>query len=701
MQKIRVKTKTGGYRFIKTYECYEFINEVDIAPLIADSFRVNNKGVNVYNKPITFDIETSYKDYGTAEQPDRFTFMYIWQVCIEGIVVIGRYWDEWLDLLRYLYDSLEVSSESPVFIFVHNLAYEFGFIKGRLPIKDTFARQNHHPLSVKLGGDFDGLEFRCSYSVSNNSLSNVAKDTLLCPFFKQPDFDYGKLRLPTEPLTATELRYCVVDPVIVYYYILDVMNDFPFVSSIPMTATGIVRRAAYKAFGNVPYWRKFFYKTRLTTEQYKVYRAAFAGGDTHLSPQYYNRPVKVRSFDLTSSYPSRWTEEFPLSTPISINKPIVDDIKTLIKYGYLFVADIVIGDVKLKSIYSFDVIPKAHCISVSNPKCENGRIVSADILRICRTSVDWRIISDNYDFKVLKCERLVYHEKKGLLPKCFRDFVFKYYRNKTELKGVDGMEREYMVNGKIPLNSIYGMTVTNIVAPKLQYNSLLKEWVELPQDLDDAIDAFYASRSSFLPYHIGVWVTAYSRYDLHRGLNKCGQDAVYWDTDSIKFTGDHLADFEQLNADKMERLSNFYIEDIAPKNKNGERSYIGLWDAEHNGDPFLFKSYGSKKYFCKFENGKSNLTVAGLNKKTALSYLEENGIDIFDIELGHTIPEFYSGRTYSEVVNTPRVEVINGVRIEEKTYINIFNTSYTFGDTREHILYCAWVNKEISRRYDE
>lgn len=710
MKILFVETKEPKiYKSVYVYSCSEILNDDILSEIIKpDSFKTNKKGVSIYNKPVTFDIETSYITKSKDGEENRFTFMYIWQLCVEGVVIIGRTWQEFFSTLSYLKEYLNITADSPCYVFVHNLAYEFSFFKSRVFVKKSFARENHHPLSVELGCKFDGFIFRCSYSLSNNSLKNVAKDTLSCPFYKQPDFDYDKMRLPSTPLDDTELKYCVVDPVIVYYYILDIMKDFPFISSIPMTATGIVRKAAFKAFGNLPEWKRFFRKTRLTPEQYKIYRAAFAGGDTHLSPQYYNKVVKVKSYDLTSSYPSRWTEEFPLSTPITVETPVVDDLITLKKSGFLYVADVVITHVKLKSIESFDFISKAHCIALVSPKCENGRVVSADLLRICRTSVDWKIIAKNYSFKVAKVERLLYHEKKGLLPKCFRDFVFKYYRNKTTLKGVEGMEREYMVNGKIPLNSIYGMTVTNIVSPKLEYDNRSMEWREIPQELDSAIDKFYSSFSSFLPYHIGVWITAFSRYDLHRALDKCGLDAVYWDTDSVKFEGDHDSDFAELNAEKLKNLEKFDIDDIAPKKKDGDRSFIGLWDSEHDGKPFLFKSFGAKKYFCKYENGKQEITVAGLNKRTALEYIEQNNMDLFsDIVIdsngknGTVIPPPFSGRTYCEIVNEPRTEIINGEKIEEFSYSNIFNTSYTFGDTREHILYCAWMKKEISRRYDE
>lgn len=45
--------------------------------------------------------------------------------------------------------------------------------------------------------------------------------------------------------------------------------------------------------------------------------------------------------------------------------------------------------------------------------------------------------------------------------------------------------------------------------------------------------------SPFLPYAVGVWVTAYARQDLKSFMWIVGRDFVYCDTDSVKFIGKH------------------------------------------------------------------------------------------------------------------------------------------------------------------
>lgn len=46
-------------------------------------------------------------------------------------------------------------------------------------------------------------------------------------------------------------------------------------------------------------------------------------------------------------------------------------------------------------------------------------------------------------------------------------------------------------------------------------------------------------RSPFLPYAVGVWVTAYARQDLKAFMWIVGRDFVYADTDSVKYIGDY------------------------------------------------------------------------------------------------------------------------------------------------------------------
>ena len=74
--------------------------------------------------PATFDIETTTL---RGEQPTGY--MYIWQFCIKGVVFFGRTWREFLDFIDNISDLLNLDNKHKLVIYVHNLSFEFEFIR--------------------------------------------------------------------------------------------------------------------------------------------------------------------------------------------------------------------------------------------------------------------------------------------------------------------------------------------------------------------------------------------------------------------------------------------------------------------------------------------------------------------------------------------------------------------------------------------
>ena len=118
--------------------------------------------------------------------------------------------------------------------------------------------------------------------------------------------------------------------------------------------------------------------------------------------------------------------------------------------------------VKLKNRYWGDpYLTKDKSRDLIREEVFNGRILSADSLVTVITDVDYLIIREIYDYKMeILCW---YKTSKAMLPECFRDYIKKLYRQKTELKGKEGStpeeteynERMYM-KSKALLNSVYG-----------------------------------------------------------------------------------------------------------------------------------------------------------------------------------------------------------------------------------------------------
>ena len=69
-----------------------------------------------------FDIETT-NDFSINQ-----AYMYIWQFQIEDHTIIGRSWDEFLLFCDRICNRL--NENEYLMIYVHNLSFEFSFLKG-------------------------------------------------------------------------------------------------------------------------------------------------------------------------------------------------------------------------------------------------------------------------------------------------------------------------------------------------------------------------------------------------------------------------------------------------------------------------------------------------------------------------------------------------------------------------------------------
>ena len=63
------------------------------------------------------------------EDDTKRGLMYVWQIAINGTVIIGRTWDEFLNLLKEVSDYFELGEDKRMIIYVHNLAFEFQWLK--------------------------------------------------------------------------------------------------------------------------------------------------------------------------------------------------------------------------------------------------------------------------------------------------------------------------------------------------------------------------------------------------------------------------------------------------------------------------------------------------------------------------------------------------------------------------------------------
>ena len=242
--------------------------------------------VYYFNSFMTFDIETTSVHKGDGE---TFGFMYIWQVCVEGEVIMGRTWDEFILFMNNLKSGLQDNSDSeqPLFAcYVHNLAFEFQFMRNFFKITDMFATDKRKPLKYTVDNFY---EFRCSYKLTNMSLDKFLNKTPNIKFKKQDgeEFDYSIFRTPITELTPKELGYCYCDVKGLeegIQFLLEHEDDT--IATIPMTSTGYLRREVRKRIKSNIKNQYLINKTKLSPELYVLCKTALRGGNAHANPVY-------------------------------------------------------------------------------------------------------------------------------------------------------------------------------------------------------------------------------------------------------------------------------------------------------------------------------------------------------------------------------------------------------------------------------
>ena len=595
-------------------------------PVVGDRTRV-------YNVPACFDIETSsYYKMGVK----RAT-MYLWSFCLNGSTILGRTWGEWLKCYNFISEHLKTKRTTLV-IYVHNLGYEFQFMRGWLDVVEVFAVKERRPIHVTTSC---GIEFKCSYILSNYALSYIgAKLLRKYPVEKAVgDLDYSKVRHSRTGLTQQEIWYSARDVQVVCSFIQEKIENEGGINQIPLTNTGYVRRycreycfTQFTADEKLAKKFKARYHERMKSMvitsqcEYDQQHQAFAGGFTHASPSYSGILCEnVGSADLASSYPAVMVmKKFPMGRGIFVGNGDVSDVEFLISKGYCVLFTVKFNGLTPLFIYE-NYISSSRCTLLSNDAViNNGRVSSASELQVTITEQDWDIIKKCYEWESAEFYQIRFYPS-DYLPRPFILSILHLFANKTSLKGVEGKETEYMVS-KNMINSAYGMSVTNIIRDIFEY-STEEGWSKEKGDVEEQLTKYNSSYNRFLFYAWGVWVTAHARHNLWDAIFEFGPDYIYSDTDSIK--GLHFDQHKQfftlynlsIKAQLIRMCRALKIDSglTQPLDKKGNPHTIGVF--EYEGEYKKFKTIGAKRYLYEYQNGEILFTISGVNKHYGVPYL--------------------------------------------------------------------------------
>lgn len=639
---------------------------------------------------------------------EKIAIMYAWVFTYDGHAFTGRSWEEFKWLIDQVEKFHNMNGKRRLIVGVHNLAYEFQFMRFHFSWDNVFAVGTRAPVYARTA---NGIEFRCTLTLSGYSLAKVGEHLTKYPCKKMVgDLDYNKLRHGKTELTEAEWGYIVNDGLIVCAYLQELIEEFKRIVWIPITKTGFVRKyLRSKCFFSqsnhkYDYGHKYAHYRQIMEQctigspaEYEMLKNAFTGAIVHCNTNYSGLIVEnVQSMDETSAYPTQIAIGY---FPYGKGEWVMPKSKEQFKY---FLAkkcclmDISFFDIE-KSQNFESLISKNKCQKHELFEEDNGRLIRAKMIRLTLTEVDYLTYQKFYKWKRIRIHHMIVYEKRRL-PTEFVNAVLDLYATKTTLKGVEGKESEYM-HAKENVNACYGACVTDICRDKNEYVN--GEWITIPADVEKELEKYNNSKTRFIWYHVGVWVTSLARQALASAIWALGDDYIYSDTDSVKYRNPekHEAYFKRYNAHMIEELkkaSEYHeipLEKFMPKTIKGEEKPLGVWDFD--GIYTRFKSLGAKRYAVEYPephtiqladgtkySTRHSLTIAGVNKRCAIPYIEAHEKDFFDfMHFGYLFVEDCCGKNLHTYIDERKTGTLidyqgNEAPFDELSSIHLCATTY-------------------------
>lgn len=620
----------------------------------------NGKKIRYKNIITAFDIET------TRIKEIEQSIMYIWQWNFDGIgCVVGRSWQEFVYFCEKL--NKRLPKDTMIVVFDHNLSYEFQFLAGIYNFNEdeVFCIDNRKILYCNM---FNRFQFRCSMLHANAGLRTYLKD--YNARHQKLEMDYTEDRYPWTELNDEDLHYAINDVVGLCEAVQeDMKQHHDDLYTFSLTSTGNVRRIL-KA--DMQHARDYFVKHVLPSLHiHTLLREGFRGGNVHANRLCTGLKLSdVGSVDESSAY------IFAIMccpVPIKQFMPLVENSVEYVDY-MIRTKNAVIFRVRFTGIKT-----KKHwepCPYISTDKCwqyddtslrsDNGRVISCDEIMTTLTDVDFKIIRSMYewdDIEIIEGYAAAY----GYLPNKIRDITRKLYQDKTSLKGVKGKEIEYAM-AKALLNACYGCFVQNPIRVMTLFRN--GEYIDdNSKSFNELYDAY--CRNTWSCYQWGVWITAWSRYNLQVAIDKVnrtpGAQFVYCDTDSVKYRGD--VNFDDINKERIKRCKKVGAFAYDPK---GNIHYMGVFESE--GRYEYFKTLGAKKYIFNYPGEDIQITIAGVDKRKGGIELQNNGgYDAFKIGFvfrdGGGTESVYNDNNYGLYnIDGHDIYITRNVVIRESTY---------------------------------
>lgn len=625
-----------GYRFVY-WQDYDY---TELEHVLIRKKGKGDRSATYADIIIMADTETSKKDrIRLAEKSAYHNHVCIWSIALraygQNICCLWGYRpSDFVEMLKCIRHNIH---SDEIYIYFHNLAYDWCFLRKFLIEKfgkptNQLNTKPLYPITIRFQ---NGIILKDSLILAQRSIEKWGNDLNVDHKKAVGKWDYDLIRNFGEwSPNDSELLYIQNDVLCGVECIDATMQVLKCkIGTIPLTATGIVRSECRSVGTKHKAYDWFLKISPDTYAEQELFEVAFHGGYVHANkwvkgvifPGYYDMvsPYPI-CFDFSSSYPfCMLAYKFPSEKFWVPNFHV--DKNYILKYHekYAFLFKLTMSNVRLKDPrFPMPPIAYSKCIQCVNPDNDNGRIAKCDYLETYITEMDLIEICEYYDGEIEISDVRI--SKKDYLPRWLTDYVYDRYKNKTMLKG-SGDPVLYQIE-KAKVNSVFGMCAQKPVKIDIVENYDTGEY--RPKEgfsFDDEYEKHLKSRNSFLPYCVGVWVTAYAQHNLF-ALGKCVPDHEIWlysDTDSVYATAFDEIMIKQYNDNVIKLLSDRGYAGIEHK---GKIYYPGI--AEFDGQYSQFVTLHSKCY-CKREltalgdgfsmAGDLKITVAGVPKRGAKS----------------------------------------------------------------------------------
>ena len=645
---------------------------------------------------LSFDIETT----STEINGEKTGWIYHCQMGVStpnGRIQDVYFFRDPLLFKKALDDISDFLKDRFIICWIHNFSYEFTWLCNYLKFSEIFAKAPNKPIKAR----YRQIEFRCSYTFSNMNLYILSKTFTITKKAKG-DLDYNVIRYPNTILTKREKWYCYCDvKILLEYWHMHILPEYIIGKKrkwLPLTNTAKVRHDMQSRIKNWLAYKRLFSSIYPSEWMYDILRLCFYGGVVRADARYTGQVLieKIASRDKKSSYPaSQLQHTYPMGRWYKIDPKKENDFT---QEDYCKIYKVLFKNIK--AIYPLSVMPIDKAKTDKERKLDNGRLYSAKYCEIYCTDIDLFIWEHFYSGSVKKLE--CYVSKRGKLCSFQIESLLDSFIGKETLKGIDP---DLYLKKKNMLNSNFGCCVQKHNDCENVFEN--GEWKENPVPYREGV-------SEFLAYQWGVYITAWSRYELLMTAKKImdnGGTVVYMDTDSIKYfyeNGKYEWIFETVNDiyDKNNLLAIQYYTKKGLKLDYSQKNIVrnlGKWENETADKPGKvyneFITLGSKRYLSDGKPTISGLPIEGFKRFCKKRHI--NPIDAF--YSGNIFPAEDIGKTAMTYIHDAKEYTIhnNGETwTTPRHLVHAQQVPFELKITEEYEKFINYVNSLTAKRGD-